>query len=137
MSDQIPNKRDMMLTLILKKENGKLIHLSKGEEAMYKLFVENIQEGQKVEVFFDAVNDNGSYPQLSKIHKCMREIAKETGTTFHSVKREVKKRTGLAIFDDEDNDLYSKSLANCSRDDLNLIINTIIEIGDMVGVNCR
>jgi hypothetical protein len=51
----------------------------------------------------------------------------------------IKKKSGLCVKKDVDGEtvMICKSFANASKTDLALVIETIIEIGDMVGVNCR
>ena len=133
------SKRDNMFTSVLKKNGGKLSYTSKGDEAVYKLFLDSLEEGQTVEIFLDANKDDGTLAQLAKIHKCIREIAKETGDNYEDMKLLIKKRAGLCFKKEVDGEtfLYCKSFADASRSDLGLVIETIISIGDLVGVNVR
>lgn len=133
------SKRDNMFTSILKKDGGKLIYNTKGDEATYKLFIDSLEEGQTVEIFLDANKDDGTLAQLAKIHKCIREIAKETGDNYEDMKLLVKKRAGLCFKKEVDGEtfLHCKSFGDASRSDLALVIETIISIGDLVGVNVR
>lgn len=132
-------KKDAMFTSILKKDGGKLVYTSKADESIYKLFLDNLEPGQTVEIFLDANKDDGTLAQLAKIHKCIREIAKETGDNYEDMKLLIKKKSGLCVKKTVDGEtvMVCKSFANASKTDLGLVIETIIEIGDMVGVNCR
>jgi len=132
-------KKDNMFTSILRKDGGKLIYTSKADETIYKLFLDSLEPGQTVEIFLDANKDDGTLAQLAKIHKCIREIAKETGDNYEDMKLLIKKKSGLCIKKEVDGEvvMICKSLANASKTDLAMVIETIIEIGDMVGVNCR
>lgn len=132
-------KKDNMFTSILRKDGGKLIYTSKADETIYKLFLDSLEPGQTVEIFLDANKDDGTLAQLAKIHKCIREIAKETGDNYEDMKLLIKKKSGLCVKKDVDGEtvMICKSFANASKTDLALVIETIIEIGDMVGVNCR
>lgn len=132
-------KKDNMFTSILRKDGGKLVYTTNADEAIYKLFLDSLEPGQTVEIFLDANKDDGTLAQLAKIHKCIREIAKETGDNYEDMKLLIKKKSGLCVKKDVDGEtvMICKSFANASRTDLALVIETIIEIGDMVGVNCR
>jgi len=124
-------EKDNILTIQLVKRDGALIHRNKGTAALHTEFIKSLQEGQVIEIFMSAYQDDGSYAQLSKIHPCIRKLASEQGYTFEEMKLEIKRRTGLAY------DGYVKSFADCSVEELNLVIETIIEIGDFVGINFR
>jgi hypothetical protein len=132
-------KKDNMFTSILRKDGGKLIYTSKADETIYKLFLDSLEPGQTVEIFLDANKDDGTLAQLAKIHKCIREIAKETGDNYEDMKLLIKKKSGLCIKKEVDGEvvMICKSFANASKTDLGLVIETIIEIGDMTGINCR
>jgi hypothetical protein len=132
-------KKDNMFTSILRKDGGKLVYITNADEAIYKLFLDSLEPGQTVEIFLDANKDDGTLAQLAKIHKCIREIAKETGDNYEDMKLLIKKKSGLCVKKDVDGEtvMICKSFANASKTDLALVIETIIEIGDMVGVNCR
>lgn len=122
-----------MLSITLRKVGDKLVYVHSGEEAKYRMFVDNLPEGQKVQIFFDSDKDNGTLTQLSKAHACMRVLANEIGDTEENVKKLMKKAAGLY---NEKTDEY-KSLADCSVSDLNLLIQAIIEKGDFLGINFR
>jgi hypothetical protein len=132
-------KKDNMFTSILKKSGGKLVYVNKADEQVYKLFVESLGNDQVVEIFFDANKDDGSLAQLAKIHKCIREIAKETGDNYEDMKLLIKKKSGLCIKKEVDGEvvMVCKSFANASKSDLAMVIETIVQIGDLVGINCR
>jgi hypothetical protein len=132
-------KKDNMFTSILRKDGGKLVYTTNADEAIYKLFLDSLEPGQTVEIFLDANKDDGTLAQLAKIHKCIREIAKETGDNYEDMKLLIKKKSGLCVKKDVDGEtvMICKSFANASKTDLALVIETIIEIGDLVNVNCR
>jgi len=133
------NKQDAMFTTILKKEGGKLVHAIDTDKARYKLFEDFLEEGQRVEVFFDANKDDGTLAQLAKVYKCIRELAKEVGENFEDMKLLVKKQSGLCIIKEVEGEkyIYCKSFADCSKSDLGGVIETIIQFGDTVGINFR
>ena len=130
------SERDNITTVKLVKRGGKLIYLNQGMQAIHKEFIKSLAEGQVVEVFFEAYQDDGTNLQLAKIHASIRKLANETGDTFEAMKFEIKRRSGLArgTFERQD---YVKSFGDCSLDELSLVIQTIIEAGDFVNINFR
>lgn len=118
------------------KRGNQLVFKSQGDFAIYNEFVKSLDDGQVVEEFLETLDDNGSNAQLAKIHACIRKLAAENGQTFHSMKIDVKRHAGLA-WDNREGKLYQKSLGKCSIEELGLVIESIIEIGDFVGINFR
>jgi len=102
-------------------------------------FVEHLSHNQTVDVFYDANVDNGTLAQLAKIHKCIREIAIDTGNVFEDMKFEVKHKSGLCFSKPINgvNFMVCKSFADCSKDELGLVIETIINLGDELNINFR
>ena len=74
------------------KKEGKLTYKSEKDGVAYKNFVESIKEGEELEMFISIKGAAGSYAQISKIHVCIREMAKESGYTFDEMKKLVKKQ---------------------------------------------
>lgn len=123
MADQLP------ITIQLKKENKQLVIVNEMSRSKLDLFIKSLDENQVVAVTYEVITADKTYGQLSKLMKCIREVAVYTGDTFESVKHEVKVRSGLCI------DGQCKSFADCSKDEMSLAIQAIIEIGDIVGFN--
>lgn len=123
MADQLP------ITIRLKKVNNELVSITDISTTRLGLFVKSLEEGEVVDVTYEVVTDNKSYAQLSKVHKCIREIASFTGMTVEEVKTQVKLRSGLCTSTD------CKSFADCSKEELSLAIQAAIEIGDFIGFN--
>jgi len=123
----------------LVKKGDKLEHRDAGSSSKYHEFVKNIEENQMVEVFMEATTDNGTVPQLAKIHACIRELAKDTGYSFEDMKLEVKRQAGLCVKKNLGGEIFMvcKSFADCSKDELALAIEAIIQIGDTTGGNYR
>jgi hypothetical protein len=128
--------KDNIVTVQVTKRNGKLIYRNKAMETLHREFINNLEENQTVEIFFEALNDDGTYMQLSKIHPCIRKLANEMGHTFEDMKKVIKERAGLTVGDITDGG-HIKSFADCSAEELSGVIQTIIEAGDFVGINFR
>jgi len=102
-------------------------------------FLNSLVEGQIVDGFYDANKDDGTLAQLAKVHACIRQLAIDTGDNFEDLKFEVKKMSGLCVAKEINGEkfLVCKSLSKCSKEELGLVIETIIQIGDTVGINFR
>lgn len=131
--------KDAIFKTVLRKFGDKMIYANPADETLYKTFVNSLEEGSSAEVFFDASKDDGTLAQIAKIKVCIRELAKETGNTFEEMQLEIKKASGLCIEKDIDGvkHVFIKSFADCSKSDLSLAIQAIIERGDFVGINFR
>lgn len=102
-------------------------------------FLNGLVEGQIVDGFYDANKDDGTLAQLAKVHACIRQLAIDTGDNFEDLKFEVKKMSGLCVAKEINGEkfLVCKSFSKCSKEELGLVIETIIQIGDTVGINFR
>lgn len=132
----IMSEKDNILAVKVTKKNGGLVYQNKSMESLHQEFIDNLAEGQTVEIFFEAYQDNGTNLQLAKIHASIRKLGNELGHTFEEMKLIIKRASGLA-YDVTDNELYIKSFGDCSVEELGSAIQAIIEIGDAVNVNFR
>ena len=132
-------QKDNMFSSTLEKVGDKLVYSNPADEKLYKLFVDHLVPGQTVDVFFDANKDDGTLAQLAKIHKCIREIAKETGNDFEDIKDLIKVRAGFCFKKNVDGEIITKckSFGKASKEDLGFVIEALISLGDLVNVNCR
>jgi len=122
------------------KYRGKLIPANNTTKVRYQAFLDSLRDGQSVENFMDANKDDGTLPQLAKIHACIRRITEATGNDAKIVKREIKIRAGLVTVYTNDKGKKVrryKSFAKCSKEELGLAIDTIINIGDLLSINFR
>ena len=132
-------RKDNMFNAVLVKQDGKLIHRNQIDHAVYKAFMARLEEGQMVEIFLDANKDDGTLAQLAKAHKCIRELAMTLGYSFEDMKFEIKHKAGLCVKKEIEGEMFMvcKSFSRCSKDELSLVIQAIIEIGDFNGMNFR
>jgi len=122
------------------KYKGKLIPANKVTSIRYQAFLDSLKEGQTIENFMDADKDDGTLPQLAKIHACIRRIAEETGNEPNIVKKEIKRRAGLTkVYKNDEGKTVRKykSFARCSKEELGVAIETTIRVGDLIGLNFR
>jgi hypothetical protein len=122
----------------IKGENGKLIPVAMSK-LKYENFLNALVLDQTVNIFMEANKDDGTLDQLAKIHACLAELARSTGHTVSELKFEIKKAAGLCFLTNHNNEkvLYCKSLADCSKEELSTVIESIIDAGDLVGLNFR
>lgn len=119
MADQLP-------VSIRAKVVNKSLEIDPLGSAKLGLFIKGLQEGETVVITYEVQTADHSYAQLSKLHKCIRELAAYTGDTFEDMKLQVKLRAGLCT------DTNCKSFSECSKEELSMAIQAVIEIGDLV-----
>ena len=119
----------------LTKRDGKLEYNIKAQERIYEQFVKDLPEGAKVEIFVSISGDNGTNAQIAKIHVSIRQLANDLGYAFSEMKLLVKRKAGLCF--NKNGTEYCKSFGDCSKEELNSVIQEIIELGDEVGSNLR
>jgi len=119
----------------LTKKDGKLVYNIKAQEKIYNSFVEDLPEGTKVEIFVSVSDGNGTNAQIAKIHVSIRQLANEVGYSFSEMKLLVKRKAGLCF--NKNGTEYCKSFGDCSKEELNSVIQEIIELGDELGSNLR
>lgn len=119
-----------------KKERGLLKPLTIGAAKQYELFVSRIPDGTIVEFFYEEQHDDGTLPQLAKLHAMLKPLASHIGETVENMKLLVKDRAGLCIAREVSGKEYflAKSFADCSREELSLAIQAAIEIGQDVNL---
>jgi hypothetical protein len=122
-------QQDNIHSVKLIKREGKLVYLNDGQAALFREFVNSLEEEQEVNMFYEADKDDGTNNQLALIHVCIRKLALETGYTFDEMKNEIKRQAGLTT------DGYKKSLADCSKEELALVIEIIRKAGEMVNIS--
>ena len=118
-----------------KKEKGLLKPISIGAAKQYEQFVSHIPEGAIVEFFYELQHDDGTLPQLAKIHVMLKQLATHIGESVENMKLLVKDKAGLCIAREVSGKEYflAKSFGDCSREELSLAIQAAIEIGESVG----
>ena len=75
-------------------------------------------------------SDDGSLAQLAKIHAMIRDLSLHTGYSFEDSKLIIKHKAGLCIEKTIEGEkfLYCKSLGDCSKQELSLVIQAIEEV---------
>jgi hypothetical protein len=118
------------------KRNGRLEFPSLAVSKQHELFVSDIPDGTIVEFFFEVQHDDGTLPQLAKLHAMIRELALHVGEPFSDMKLLVKDKAGLCLAREVSGKEYflAKSFGECSREELSLAIQAAIDIG--ISVNC-
>ena len=116
------------------KRNGRLEPLTLAASKQEELFISRIPDGTIVESFYELQHDDGTLPQLAKLHVIIKQLATHIGETVENMKLLVKDRAGLCIAREVSGKEYflAKSFGECSRDELSLAIQAAIEIGEEV-----
>lgn len=111
------------------KRGGTLINRRPLDKIKTDTLLEQIKDGDEVEVTYEIKHKDGSYAQLSRLHASIRALANETGASFEEIKLEIKRKAGLVIGD------RILSFGDCSKEQLGKCIQITIEVGDMLNVN--
>lgn len=116
------------------KRNGSLQPISLAVSKQMELYVSKIPDGSIVECFYEMQHDDGTLPQLAKLHVIIRQLASHIGETVENMKILVKDRAGLCIAREVAGKEYflAKSFGECSREELSLAIQATMEIGEEV-----
>jgi hypothetical protein len=118
------------------KKNGRLEFPSLAISKQHEQFVSDIPDGTIVEFFFEVQHDDGTLPQLAKLHAMIRELSLHVGEPFSDMKLLIKDKAGLCLSREVSGKEYflAKSFGECSREELSLAIQAAIDIG--ISVNC-
>ena len=116
------------------KKNGRLEFSSLANSKHFELFTSHIPDGTIVEAFYEVQHDDGTLPQLAKLHVMIKQLATHVGETFENMKLLVKDKAGLCIAREVAGKEYflAKSFAECSREELSLAIQAAFQIGEDV-----
>jgi hypothetical protein len=125
-----------MINLVSKyvKKNGQIEFYTIAASKKFEIFVSNIPDNTIVECFYEVQHDDGTLPQLAKIHAMIKELSIFTGETVENMKLLVKDKAGLCIVREVSGKEYflAKSFGDCSKDELSLAIQALIEIGQSI-----
>jgi len=116
------------------KKSGRLEFTSLSAKKQFELFCSNIPENTLVECFFEVTHDDGTLPQLAKLHVMIKQLATHIGETVENMKLLIKDKAGLCISREVSGKEYflAKSFGECSKEELSLAIQAAIEIGETV-----
>jgi hypothetical protein len=125
----------MILVGKYKKERGLLKPVTIAGAKQYEKFVSDIPDGAIVEFFYELQHDDGTLPQLAKLHVMLKHLSTHIGETVENMKLLVKDRAGLCIAREVSGKEYflAKSFGECSKEELSLAIQAALEIGNQVG----
>lgn len=117
-----------------KKEKGSLRPITVAASRQLEAFVSKIPDGAIVEFFYEQEHDDGTLPQLAKLHVMIKHLSTHIGETVQNMKLLIKDRAGLCIAREVAGKEYflAKSFGDCSKEELSLAIQAAIEIGEEV-----
>jgi len=112
-------------------KKGELVPINIHNFNLMKNFLHNCKEGDIVSMYVSKEEkDNGSLAQLAKIHADIRHISNISGHTFEEIKLLVKTEAGLVI--ETETSPQIKSFADCSKEELNVVLQILSKIIDLV-----
>ena len=116
------------------KKNGRLEFSSLAQSKRFEHYASDVPDGMIVECFYEMTHDDGTLPQLAKLHVIIRQLANHIGETAENMKILIKDRAGLCISREVAGKEYflAKSFGECSREDLSLAIQAAMEIGEEI-----
>lgn len=119
-----------------KKELGELKPISLSIAKQKEEFISHIPEGSIVEFFYEVQHDDGTLPQLAKLHVMIKQLSTHIGEAPENMKLLVKDRAGLCIAREVSGKEYflAKSFGECSKEELSLAIQAAIQIGQDVNL---
>ena len=120
--------KQLPVTILFKYEDGKLVPKRDMDKFKLENYLKSLEEGDSIQVTYEEQSVDGTYAQISKLQACTRELAGYLGYTHEEVKDMIKVRAGL--YDAEAN---IKSFRDCSKEELSLAIQTVLEFGDQIG----
>lgn len=118
------------------KEFGNLEFTSQAQARQFEAFMSTVEKGSIVEVFYEVTHDDGTLPQLAKLHVLIKQLATHTGYTVEDMKLLVKDKAGLCLVREVSGKEYflAKSFGECSKEELSLAIQACIELGEEVNL---
>ena len=121
-------------TGLFRKKGDTLEFVNSKDEAKYQAFKKAVPDNMLVETYMEIQKDDGTLAQLAKIHAMIRDLCLHTGDTFEDMKLIIKKRAGICIEKELDGSrfLYCKSLGDCSKDELSLVIQALQEVSHLL-----
>lgn len=105
--------------------------LTNQDKILYNQFKTAVPDGTMIEITMQVYDPNASLAQISKIHAMIRELSNHGGHTFDEMKYYVKDRAGLIIKTKDQH--VVKSFGDCSKSELNDVIQAAIELGEQLG----
>ena len=117
-------------SFLIKKE-GKLKFKLNAHKVLFDKFIEQLPENTDVEIFYNVQSDIASLPAIARVHVMLRELAKEIGVSEEDIKTQAKRKSGFCNKDG------CKSIGDMETSEIATLSETIIEMGDFVGLNLR
>lgn len=119
--------KQLPLTIYFKVEDGKLVPKNIMYQTLFDNYVKRLQNGDTILATYEEVTTDGTYAQISKLQACTREIAKHLGYSHEEVKDIVKHKASLYTSEGE-----LKSFAECTKEELSLAIQAVLQLGEQV-----
>ena len=125
-----------ILSIRFKKEKNKLVPENSFMKERLRLFISSLPDKGSIDCIMELKTRDNTKAQLAKVHVCIKEIADEQGDSFDAVKKEIKRRCGMSYKNEKGQTKY-ESFADCSKQEMSNIIETIIQMGHFLNIDFR
>jgi hypothetical protein len=119
--------KQLPITILFEMRDGELIPKSELGKHSLANYLKNVEEGALIQVTYEEQSTDGTYAQISKLQACTRELSKHLGYTHEEIKDIVKHKADLYTPEGE-----LKSFAQCSKEELSLAIQAVLDLGEQV-----
>lgn len=120
--------KQLPISIIFHMKDGELVPKTEMGKHSLETYLKNIEEGTVIQITYEEQSENGTYAQISKVQACTRELANYLGYTHIEMKEMVKVKAGL--YNDKGE---IKSFSACTKEELSLAIQTVLNLGETVG----
>ena len=111
------------------KREGILINSKALDKIKLDTLLNQMKEGDQVEVTYELPHEKASNGQKAKVKICIRKLAEETGNTVEEMETLVKQKAGLVMGRE------LMSFGDCTKEEVSRAIQVCIELGDVLSVN--
>lgn len=119
--------KQLPITILFEMRDGEFIPKSELGKHSLANYLKNVEEGALIQVTYEEQSTDGTYAQISKLQACTRELSKHLGYTHEEIKDIVKHKADLYTSEGE-----LKSFAQCSKEELSLAIQAVLDLGEQV-----
>lgn len=119
--------KQLPITILFEMRDGELIPKSELGKNSLASYLKNVEEGALIQVTYEEQSTDGTYAQISKLQACTRELSKHLGYTHEEIKDIIKHKADLYTPEGE-----LKSFAQCSKEELSLAIEAVLDLGEQV-----
>lgn len=95
-------------------------------------YMKKMKKFSNYEIMISLNSEEKNYPQLQRVHGCIRQVSVATGISFDKLKKQVKRVANL--YDFSTDELKMKSFRVCTVEELDKAIQAIEDIAEAADV---